>query len=187
MAGWRPYTSVSLLFRLDVASAFPKSSSSGQAASCAQAVSAASTAIGVHCGPATAWLGSGGSGGGGPGPDVPAWAPVDTLEAVAEAVLGGACTWKRPRPTSPSRHSASASESDSVRSPRCATRLAGTTMGDASSDHSDVSNMAMDCVMISSLRQDSMNSSMVMTPSWFRSSFRKTRSTWSLHFRSSSI
>ena len=40
--------------------------------------------------------------------------------------------------------------------------------------------------MTSSLRQDSMNSSIVMTPSWFRSSFLKTRSTCSLAFRSSS-
>lgn len=55
-----------------------------------------------------------------------------------------------------------------------------------SGHHSTASNICRDLVITSSLRHDSMNSSMVMTPSWFRSSFRKTRSICSRALRSSS-
>lgn len=52
--------------------------------------------------------------------------------------------------------------------------------------HSTVSNICRDLVITSSFRHDSINSSMVITPSWFRSSLRKTRSICSLAFLSSS-
>lgn len=63
---------------------------------------------------------------------------------------------------------------------------AGGGEGCAWAHHSTASNICSDLVITSSLRHDSMNSSIVMTPSWLRSSFRKTRSICSRAFRSSS-
>lgn len=62
--------------------------------------------------------------------------------------------------------------------------LLTTTSGD---NQRSVSNICSDLVIVSSFKHVSKNSSIVMTPSWFKSNFLNTFSTCSRAFRSSSV